>query len=99
MIISSHSLYLGTVQSVVQLVGQLLLLLPGCLHQAGVHEGERLHDLLHGEARPGGLLSLIRAEHLQKTIKKSLILIIEGFTNNKQPLLGNYHVFEKVSNF
>ena len=57
--------YLGTVESVVQFVCELLLLLPGCLHQAGVHEGEGLHDLLHGKPRPGWLLlSLGRAEHL-----------------------------------
>ena len=62
MFCSSH---LGTVESIVQLVSQLLLLLPGCLHQTGVDEGERLHDLLHGKPRPGGLLlSLGRAEHL-----------------------------------
>ena len=60
-----RSPYLGTVKGVVQLVSQLLLLLPGRLDQAGVDEGERLHDLLHGKARPGGLL--LRpggAEHL-----------------------------------
>ena len=57
--------YLGTVEGILELVCQLLLLLPGRLDQAGVYEGEGLHDLLHGKARPGGLLlSLGRAEHL-----------------------------------
>ena len=64
---STRPSYLGTVESIVQFVRQLLLLLPGCLHQAGVHEGERLHDLLHGKPRPGGLLlGLGWAEHLIK---------------------------------
>ena len=72
---SSESLnwppYLGTVEGILQLVCQLLLLLPGRLDQAGVDEGESLHDLLHGKARPGGLLlSLGRAEHLiRKKVK------------------------------
>ena len=83
--VTPHS-YLGTVESVVQLVSQLLLLLPWGLHQAGVDEGERLHDLLHGEARPRGLLSLGRTEHLEKTINKSFISIMDGSTNNNKKL-------------
>ena len=61
--------HLGTVEGVVQLVGELLLLLPGRLDQAGVHEGESLHDLLHREPSPGRLLAAglgrRRGEHLQ----------------------------------